>query len=182
MRRTGRVTTTVAFATALMAAAVGCSQDDEKTAPELPGNFCWNAFSPEDVHSLLPVGESVKEDADPFRFSERTRFVSCLLYVDGNNGFHAWAKTEDDETFTERNTYESADPDPIPIGENGIVWNTGAATHISCRLPKHSGPSSGNYVRLSIELSGAVGQNERKALPGLLKQFTAFAQKELKCA
>ncbi|MFJ6510060.1 hypothetical protein ACIQMO_23095 [Streptomyces sp. NPDC091406] len=181
MHRISRATTAVALSVALTATAVGCSQDEKKAAPRLPAEFCWDAFSPEDVQPLLPVGDTLKEDTDPFRFSETKRFVSCLLYVDGNDGLHAWAKVEDDETFTERNTYESADPDPIPVGRKGIVWNTGATTHISCHPAENTEPLPGKYLRLSVELSGAAGQNERKTLPGLLKQFTTFAQKELKC-
>ncbi|MFG3404939.1 hypothetical protein [Streptomyces sp. NPDC048142] len=181
MRRIKRVTAAVVLSMALMTIAAGCSQGQKKAAPKLPAKFCWNAFSPEDVQPLLPAGDTLKEDTESFRFSERKRFVNCLLYIDGNDGFHAWAKVEIDESFTERNTYGSADPDPIPVGRRGIVWNTGATTHISCRPAENTDPLSGKYLRLSIELSGAAEQNERETLPGLLKQFTAFAQKQLGC-
>ncbi|MFJ1800984.1 hypothetical protein [Streptomyces sp. NPDC088180] len=181
MRRIRTVTTAVALSIALMTTAAGCSQGQKKTAPKLPAKFCWNAFSPRDVHPLLPAGDTLEEDTDSFRFSERKRFVSCLLYIDGNDGFHAWAKVEEDETFTERNTYESADPDPISVGRKGIVWNTGATTHISCPPAESTDSLPGKYLRLSVELSGTAEQNERKTLTGLLKQFTNFAQEQLRC-
>ncbi|MFJ6888680.1 hypothetical protein ACIQRC_28065 [Streptomyces californicus] len=182
MHSISRVATAVALSAALTVTATGCSQEEKKAAPKLPADFCWNAFSAEDVQPLLPVGDNLREDSDPFRFSERKWFVSCLLYIDGNDGFHAWAKMEDAETFAERELYESADPDPIPLGRKGLVWNTGATTHIACRPTESADLFPGKYLRLSVELRGTKGQNERKTLPDLLKQFTAFAEKHLTCA
>ncbi|MFH9197995.1 hypothetical protein ACH4KT_11180 [Streptomyces anulatus] len=59
--------------------------------------------------------------------------------------------------------------------------NTGARTYFPCKATANSDPSTAKYLELEIFLSGAQVENHRKTLPGLLKQFTAFAQKELRC-
>ncbi len=182
MHRSGKIAGTIALSLGLITAVSGCSDEKTKSAPDLPNKFCWNAFDPEDVHAHLPVGDETKQDTDPFYFSERRRSVNCLIYVDGNSGFRASAKLEDDEGFTEWSTYESANPEPIAVGKKGIVWDTGAATHVACEPTASSGPSTGKFLRLDIGVTGTQGKGGRKTLPGILKQFTAFAQKELKCA
>jgi len=182
MRRTGSIAATLTLSLALVTSVVGCSETQAKTAPELPQQFCWNAFNREDVQALLPVGEVMKQDTDEFQFSERVRYNSCILYVDGNYGFRAFATFEDEEKFIDWSSWNPRSPDPLRVGRKGIVWDTGAATYIACKPVAGTGPSTAKYLELRIHASGTRGQNERETLPGLLKQFTAFTEKELKCA
>ncbi|MGW9299839.1 hypothetical protein ACWHA3_03290 [Streptomyces cyaneofuscatus] len=183
MRRTATTKATLALSLALVAFAAGCSEPEAtRTAPKLPHQFCWNAFDREDVQPLLPKGKAIKQEAGGFQFSERVRYKSCILYVDGNYGFRAFATFEDEEDSIDWSSWDARRPDEIPVGRKGIAWNTGAATYIACKPVTGTGPSSAEFMELRIHLSGARGQNERKTLPELLKQFTAFAQKELKCA
>ncbi|MEU3832266.1 hypothetical protein [Streptomyces microflavus] len=183
MRRTVTTRATLALSLTLAALAAGCSEPEAtETAPKLPQQFCWNAFDRDNVQPLLPNGEEIKQEAGEFQFSERVRYKSCTLYVDGNYGFRAFATFEDEEGSIDWSSWDALGPDKVPVGRKGIAWNTGAATYVACKPVTGTGPSSAEFMELRIHLSGARGQNERKTLPGLLKQFTAFAQKELKCA
>ncbi|WP_326702920.1 hypothetical protein [Streptomyces cyaneofuscatus] len=166
----------------LIATTTGCAEGEPKTAPELPEQFCWNAFDRNDVQPFLPKGDRLSQDADAFRFSERKRFASCLIHVDGNSAFSARATFEENEALLEWSSFDRLKPDTVHIGKKGIVWNTGARTYFPCKTPGDSDTSTANYLELDIFLSGARLQNHRKSLPGLLTQFTTFAQKELKCA
>ncbi|MEE1737671.1 hypothetical protein PUR49_14350 [Streptomyces sp. BE147] len=118
---------------------------------------------------------------DPFYFSERVRQASCRVLIDGNQGFDAVARLENSKDLIEWSSWDPAKPDPISVGEKGIVRDSGAATYFACKPTAHSGPSRGQYLELRIEVRASPDKNERQALPKLLKKFTAFAQKELKC-
>lgn len=183
MRRTATTGATLALTLALATFAAGCSEPEAtEAAPKLPQQFCWNAFERDDVKPLLPNGDEIKQESGEFKFSERARYKSCIIYVDGNYGFRAFATFEDEEDSIDWSSWDARRPDKIHVGRKGIAWNTGAATYIACKPVTGTGPSSAEFMELRIHLSGARGQNERKTLPDLLKQFTAFAQKKLQCA
>jgi hypothetical protein len=166
----------------MVGVSTGCSKTEKKTAPALPSHFCWNAFDETAVQPLIPVGDNLSQDTDPFRFAEHNSSVSCIIYVDGDYGFRAFADFKDEEEFIDWSSWSAHDPDPVHTGEKGIAWNTGAASYVPCRPLAGTGPSTGKFVELRIHASNTGGKSARQALPGLLKQFTAFAQKELKCA
>ncbi|MGW8981648.1 hypothetical protein ACWGQ9_03195 [Streptomyces parvus] len=182
MRHTRRFTAAVTLSLALTAGVAGCSEEDNKTAPELPNQFCWNAFDRSEVQPLLPTGDHLTQDTEEFSFTDRNRSVSCLIDVDGTKGFGAHARLEDVEDVIEWSSFDRLKPDSVRIGKKAIVWNTGAITYFPCKATANSSPSTAKYLQLTIYVSGARIENQRKTLPGLLKQFTAFAQKELKCA
>ncbi|MEW2069260.1 hypothetical protein [Streptomyces sp. NPDC007346] len=171
-----------AISLSLIAATVGCAEEETKTAPKLPEQFCWNAFDRNDIQPFLPVGDRLSQDTNAFSFSERKQSASCLVHVDGDSAFSARASFQETEAGFEWSSFDRLDPDPLSIGKKGIAWDTGALTYFPCKTPVDSGPSTANYLELNIFLSGARVQNHRKTLPGLLQQFTTFAQKELKCA
>ncbi|MFB8139460.1 hypothetical protein [Streptomyces parvus] len=182
MRHAGRVAILASLSITLGAASVGCAEGKAESIPELPQEFCWSAFDHDDVQSVLPAGERLKQDTDEFHFTDRNRSASCLIYIDGNNAFDAHARFEDNEELIEWSSFDKLEPDSIKIGKKGIVWNTGAITYFPCKPTVNSEPPAAKYLELTIYASGARVQNQRKTLPGLLEQFTAFAQKELKCA
>ncbi|ARF76019.1 hypothetical protein B7C62_29925 [Kitasatospora albolonga] len=91
------------------------------------------------------------------------------------------ARFERNEEIIEWSSFDELEPEPVKIGKKGIVWDTGAITYFPCGAAAESGPLVAKYLELKIYVSGAQVQNQRKTLPGLLKQFTTFAQKELKC-
>ncbi|MFE2974420.1 hypothetical protein [Streptomyces sp. NPDC059258] len=181
VRRTRRFTAVAALSLAFTAGLVGCSEKDKKTAPELPNQFCWNAFDRSEVQPILPTGKQLTQDTEGFSFTDRDRSISCLIDVDGKNGFSAHARFEDVEDVIEWSSFNRLKPDSIHVGKKAIVWDTGAITYFPCKATANSGASTAKYLQLTIYVSGAQVENQRKTLPGLLKQFTAFAQKELKC-
>ncbi|MFH9367830.1 hypothetical protein OG333_30125 [Streptomyces anulatus] len=182
MRHTGRLVALVSLSLTLTAATVGCTEKKTESTPKLPQGFCWNAFERDDVQPILPTGERLKQDVEDFRFTDRNRSASCLIYIDGNNAFDAHADFEDNEDLIEWSSFDELKPDPVEIGKKGIVWDTGAITYFPCKSTADSEPPVAKFLELTIYAGGARVKNQRKTLPGLLEQFTAFAQKELKCA
>ncbi|MFI1224514.1 MULTISPECIES: hypothetical protein [unclassified Streptomyces] len=182
MHRPTRIMASLALSLTLLGVTTGCSEETKKTAPALPNQFCWNAFDGAAVQPLIPVGEKLSQDVDPFQFDEHNSSVSCILYVDGDYGFRAFANFEDEEEFIDWSSWSAHKPDSVRTGEKGIAWDTGAASYVPCRPLPGTGPSTGKFVELRIHVSRASTQNGRKTLPALLNQFTSFAQKELKCA
>ncbi|MCI4046136.1 hypothetical protein [Streptomyces sp. TRM75563] len=182
MRRTRRFIAAVSLSLALTAGVAGCSEEETKTAPELPKQFCWNAFDRSEVQRILPTGDQLTQDTEDFFFTDRDRSISCLIRVDGGRGFSAHARFEDVEDIIEWSSFDRLKPDSVHVGKKAIVWNTGGITYFPCKATVDSGPSTAKYLELTIYVSGTRVENQRKTLPGLLEQFTAFAQKELKCA
>ncbi|WP_146065950.1 hypothetical protein [Streptomyces sp. SM13] len=182
MRRTRRLTAAVTLSMALTAGVAGCAEEKAKTAPKLPNQFCWNAFDRSEVQRILPTGDQLTQDTEDFFFTDRDRSISCLIGVDGMRGFGAHARFEDIEDIIEWSSFDQLKPDSVHVGKKAIVWNTGGITYFPCKAKANSGPSTAKFLQLTIYVSGTRVENQRKTLPGLLEQFTAFAQKELKCA
>ncbi|MYV63439.1 hypothetical protein GTW37_33875 [Streptomyces sp. SID4931] len=182
MRHAGRFAVAISLSLTIIAASAGCAEEQKKAAPELPKQFCWNAFDRGAVQSILPTGDRLTHDADIFYFAERKKSSNCLVYVNGNDAFSAFAKFQDDEFGFDWSSFDRLKPDPVRIGKKAIAWDTGAITYFPCRATANSGPSTARYLELTIYTTPAKVENQRKSLPHLLKQFTAFAQKELKCA
>ncbi|MFE1369878.1 hypothetical protein ACFW84_37350 [Streptomyces anulatus] len=182
MPQTGRITAVTVLSFVLVATGTGCAEEEKKAAPKLPQQFCWNAFDRDDVQPILPTGDRLTEDTESFSFTDRNRAVSCLIHVNGNTAFSAHARFHDIEEIIEWSSFDRLKPDPIRIGKKAIVWETGAITYFPCKAAANSGPSTAKYLELNIYTSAAQVKNQRETLPDLLKQFTAFAQKELKCA
>lgn len=181
MHHIRRISAAVTLSLTLAVATIGCAKDEIKAAPELPDGFCWNAFEKTDVQPYIIPGEKMTQDADTFYFAERKRSASCLIHVDGKSAFSAFARFQDDKLGFDWSSFDRLKPNPVKIGEKGIVWNTGARTYFPCKATANSDPSTAKYLELEIFLSGAQVENHRKTLPDLLKHFTAFAQKELRC-
>ncbi|MFI8007525.1 hypothetical protein [Streptomyces sp. NPDC086010] len=161
---------------------LGCSADEKtKAAPELPARICWGAFAGNDVDPLLPAGDAITQRVDPFYYSEHVRSLSCLVYVDGNYGFKAFATRKDSESEIDWSSWEQAHPKTTDAGKKAISWDKGAVSYIPCK-PTNSSPSFGTYVELEVTADNAPDEKRaRRILPVLLKQFVAFAEKELKC-
>ncbi|MEV5682388.1 hypothetical protein AB0L68_04230 [Streptomyces sp. NPDC052164] len=181
MRKIAKAMAATTASVILATGTAGCSEGESKSVPELPKQFCWGAFTAKEVSPLLPNGDKATLRMDPFYFSERVRQTSCRLYIDGNQGFDAVARLEDTKDLIEWSSWDPADPDPINVGEKGIVRDNGAATYFACKPTANSGPSLGKYLELRIEVRASPDKDERQTMPKLLEKFMTFAQKELKC-
>jgi hypothetical protein len=159
----------------------GCSAGETKAVPELPKRICWDVFASKDLIPFLPNGEKATLSSRTFTLVEELDSTTCSLDIDGRTQFQASARFENFERGIDWSSYEKANPDQIDVGEKGIIWYNGAASYIACEPSKtHSTP--GKYIDLHLStFDPPDNEQPRKALPALLKQFVAFAQRELNC-
>ncbi|WP_329041466.1 hypothetical protein OHT61_25735 [Streptomyces sp. NBC_00178] len=187
MRRLTQTTMAASMPAILIASLAGCSEKAE-AVPELPARICWGAFAAKEVSPLLPSGQKATFGAaamHPFALPESADLASCTLDIDGTTKFQASATRLDYEKDIDWSPWEKADPEPLAIGEKGILWYDGAASYIVCE-PSVASSSPGRYIDLHLSTFRSQGDREqekraRRVLPVLLKQFVAFAEKELKC-
>ncbi|WP_189893943.1 hypothetical protein [Streptomyces xantholiticus] len=165
----------------MMPIVTGCSNGEAKAVPELPGRICWDVFASKDLIPFLPSGDKVTISARPFALAEDLDSTTCSLDIDGRTQFQASARYENFERGIDWSSYKKADPDPIDVGEKGIIWYNGAASYVACE-PSKTPSTPGKYIDLHLStFDPPEDEQPRKALPTLLKQFVAFAQRELKC-
>ncbi|MBL1290280.1 hypothetical protein JKV81_25995 [Streptomyces sp. For3] len=184
MRKFAKAVAGTLVSAALVAPLAGCSEDVE-TVPELPDRFCWDVFESKDVSSLLPPGKDVQSYIRPQFLSESSKSATCTLQIDGPARFQASVRRFDFRENIDWSGWEKSEPEPIKIGEEGILWYNGAASYIDCGPSKEeSGP--GRYVEMDLYAydqpsTGAEAAENRRILRGLIAQFVTFAQKELRC-
>ncbi|QIP86272.1 hypothetical protein GLX30_22080 [Streptomyces sp. Tu 2975] len=181
MRQLRSVVTAALTLMLLQSALTGCSQDEAKAVPELPERLCWDLFSSKDLLPFLAVGEEADIRSRPFALAEGPDTANCSLDIDGIPQFSANAALREFEDEIDWTTYEKASPTPINVGSRGIVWHNGAVSYFTC-VPSNAASTPGQYIELTLHTYDEPGNPEpRKALPALLKQFVAFAQRELNC-
>ncbi|MEW2138994.1 hypothetical protein AB0892_20780 [Streptomyces sp. NPDC005409] len=164
----------VLAATLVAAAALtGCGKEQKAAAPQLPERTCFGVFARSDLEPLMGYGETVElfGPADA-RLSAVRRGVTCNVYVDGKGRVLAMATRQPlGQSFFWPPT-DPPPPDPLPLGDKGIVWDTGARVALTCNGPKES-------FELELGLSGSVEHMK----PGTSKAlFTALTTKYLESA
>ncbi|MFJ3097232.1 hypothetical protein [Streptomyces hydrogenans] len=159
----------------------GCSEDKPQAVPELPARVCWGAFSGSEISPFLPAGEKVTVSDGDFVLEESLDSETCSVDVDGITRFTAHATFREFERSIEWSSWDSRDPRPLDVGKGGVIWDGGGATHFACE-PSTSPSDPGKYIALYVHTLGGVDREKiRSAVPGLLKEFMTFAQRELKC-
>ncbi|MFB7940759.1 hypothetical protein [Streptomyces sp. NPDC056049] len=185
MRRFTRAAAAASTAVAVAGIMAGCATPEEKAVPKLPERICWGgAFAGSDVTPLLPPGDRVEftpQSGEAFALTKELDSANCTLYVDGNTKFQAIATRRNFAESIEWSSWDSADPEPLDLGDKGIIYDTGANASFTCE-PAENPNVPGKYVELRIHVSAAPDRSElRTALPTLMEKFMAFAQRELKC-
>lgn len=167
---------------ALAGLLVGCSPGEPKAAPELPERICWGAFSGPDVNRILAPTEKVSHRARHFVLADAGDRTSCMVYADRATSFRAGAELLDSEGDAERELWSFPDALPLDAGSGGSIRTGGATAYVACE-PAASLTHSGKYLALDIDFTGVPDEAKAQdALPGLLKDFMAFAERELDCA
>ncbi|XIE79667.1 hypothetical protein AB6O49_20020 [Streptomyces sp. SBR177] len=182
-RVSARAAARVSAAVITSALLVSCSGSEQKAVPKLPERICWGAFAGGDVSPLLPGGDKVEFDVDGAYFSltKDHDSVTCNLYVDGNTYFLASADLRKFETSIDWTSIDPAQPKPLDAGDKGIVWDSGAAAYFTCEPAKDLN-TPGKYVELTLSTHYPPARSKGPSvLAPLMKQFVAFAQRELKC-
>ncbi|MFI9118003.1 hypothetical protein ACIGW0_01120 [Streptomyces bikiniensis] len=185
MRRFTRTAAVVSTAVVTAGLLAGCATEEKKTVPKLPERICWNgAFAGSDVSPLLPPGdkaEFARLSGRHFTLTDENDSAICTLYIDGNTKFQAIANLEKFEESIEWSSWDPARPKPLDVGEKGIIWNTGAASYFTCEPAKNRN-SPGRYIELMIIAHYPPDKSKLQAtMPALMKEFMAYAQRELKC-
>ncbi|MGA5871472.1 hypothetical protein [Streptomyces cinereoruber] len=166
---------------ALAGLLAGCSQSEPKATPELPERVCWGAFSGPEVNRILAPAEKVDHQADQFLLAEADDDASCRILADRVPSFVATAELLDFEGSAEREIWWFPDALPLDVGRAGSIRHGGATTYFACE-PAASFSRPGKYVTLDIRFGGVPDEAKaQEVLPGLLKDFLAFAERELRC-
>ncbi|WP_411075219.1 hypothetical protein [Streptomyces sp. cmx-4-7] len=185
MRRFTRTAAAVSTAVVTAGLLASCAADEEKTVPELPERICWSgAFAGSDVSPLLPPGDKMEFSrlaGRHFALTKELDSATCTLDIDGKTRFQARATRRDFAESIEWSSWDPADPKPLDVGDKGIIWDTGAASYFTCEPAKNPN-SPGRYIELMITANYAPDKSKlQPALPVLMKEFMAYAQRELKC-
>ncbi|MFD8013098.1 hypothetical protein [Streptomyces sp. NPDC058955] len=181
-RRTAAAASTAVVTAGLLAS---CAASEEKAVPGLPERVCWNgAFAGSDVSPLLPPGEKAefsRQSGRHFALAEELDSATCTLYIDGNTKFQAIATRRDFANSIDWSSWDSADPEPLDLGDKGIIYDTGAHASFTCEAARNPN-APGRYIELRIHADDAPDRSKlQTALPALMKDFMAYAQRELKC-
>ncbi|MFJ8074662.1 hypothetical protein ACIQ7Q_12195 [Streptomyces sp. NPDC096176] len=181
MRQLRDIAATAATFIVLIPVMTGCSGGEDKAIPSIPARICWDVFASRDLTHFLPTGEKATVSSRPFVLVEDLDSTTCSLDIDGRTQFQATAKYEDFERGIDWTSYEKADPDPMDAGEKGIIWYNGAASYIICE-PSKTPSTPGKYIDLRLNtFAPPEDEKPRKALPAMMRQFVAFAQRKLNC-
>ncbi|MFJ9828829.1 hypothetical protein ACIRSU_31320 [Streptomyces sp. NPDC101160] len=183
MRRFARTVAGASTVVILAGVLASCSNGEEKSVPKLPARLCWDVFATSDMSPVLPPGDRAELDTNSSSFwlSKDHDNASCILYIDGNPKFEATAYLWGFEDSVDWTSWDPAKPKPLHTGDKGIIWATGAASYFTCEPAKNPN-SPGEYIELRLFADDAPDKSKvQTVLPPLMKQFVAFAQRELKC-
>ncbi|MFE2325692.1 hypothetical protein ACFXD5_17510 [Streptomyces sp. NPDC059385] len=169
----------------MLAAAVtltGCGEEKKKeAAPQLPERTCFGVFTQSDLEPLLGTGETVKVDSPAdVRLTAQRPGATCNVYVDGKGRVLVTATRKPSGqsiTWPPMDQNQPA-PDSLPLGDKGIVWNTGARVAVTCKGSKDS-------FELELGISGSTDQmkpgTSRPLFTGLMTKYLDAAKQQTGC-
>ncbi|MFE9462116.1 hypothetical protein ACFYNW_00295 [Streptomyces virginiae] len=165
------------LAVTLVVAAVvtGCAEEKKAAAQQLPERTCFGVFTRSDLEPLMGYGETVKVSgpADARLTPERPA-ATCNVDVDGRGRVLVAATRQPlgQNFFWPPTDQNQPAPEPLPLGDKGIVWNTGARVALTCKGTEDS-------FELELALSGSVEHMKPGTSRGL---FTSLMAKYLESA
>lgn len=156
-------------------ALAGCAEAGKAPAPRLPERTCFGIFTPADLAPLMGPGKTVNETSPAdVKLSADRRSATCNVDVDGQPRLLVSATRQ---PLGQHFTWPPTDPnqpaaDALPLGDKGIVWNTGARVALTCNGPTDS-------FELLLTLGGSVEHMK----PGTSRPlFTTLMAKYLEAA
>ncbi|TDU77953.1 hypothetical protein [Streptomyces sp. KS 21] len=170
-----------AAAPVALAALTGCSEGTETAASKLPERTCFGVFSRSDLGPLVGNGEQVKESGPAdMRLTAVRRGATCSVDVDGKDRFLASATRQPlEQSFFWNTELIKPAADPLPLGDKGIVYNTGARVLLVCK-------GSDEPFQVELSLSGSTDQVEkggsRPLFTRLMTKFVEAGKQQTQCA
>ncbi|MEU9251467.1 hypothetical protein AB0D66_06440 [Streptomyces sp. NPDC048270] len=174
----------IAIVVTALAAAValtGCTESEKAAAPRLPDRTCFGIFTPSDIEPLMGSGTTVNETAPvDIRLSAERRSATCNVDVDGQGRLLVSATRQ---PLGQHFTWPPGDPnqpaaDPLPLGDKGTVWNTGARVALTCK-------GSTDSFELLLTIGGSVEHmkpgTSRSLFTTLMEKYLAAAKQQTGC-
>lgn len=162
-------------------ALAGCSEEKESAAAKLPERSCFGVFTRSDLEPLMGPGEEVK-DASPtdLRLNEVRRGATCNIYVDGRGRVLVTATRQPlgNSFFWPPTDANQPAPEPLALGDKGMVWDTGARVTLTCR-------GSEDSFELALGIGGSVEHmkpaDRRPLFTELMKKYLEVAKQQTQC-
>ncbi|MCJ1677083.1 hypothetical protein MTF65_06930 [Streptomyces sp. APSN-46.1] len=159
----------------------GCAEEKKAAAPQLPERTCFGVFTRSDLEPLMGYGEEVKESSPvDARLTAERRGATCNVYVDGEGRVLVTAERRplgQSITWPPTDQNQPA-PDPLALGDKGIVWNTGARVALTCKGSKNS-------FELELGISGSVEHmkpgTSRALFTTLMTKYLDAAKQQTQC-
>ncbi|WP_371616099.1 hypothetical protein [Streptomyces sp. NBC_00454] len=171
------------LALTLGAAAVlsGCSEGSESAAAKLPERPCFGVFTRSDLEPLMGEGHEVKDDSPTdLSLNAYRRSATCTIDVDGEGRVLVTATRQPlgDHFFWPPTDANQPAPEPLALGDKGMVWDTGARVTLTCKGPADS-------FELALGVSGSTehmkAADRRPLFTGLMKKYLEVAKQQTRC-
>ncbi|MEU9300444.1 hypothetical protein [Streptomyces sp. NPDC048269] len=179
--RTARIPLACVLTLAAAAVFTGCAEEKKAAAPQLPERTCFGIFTRSDLEPLLGAGETVKETAPTdLRLTAERRGATCNVDVDGKGRVlvSATRKPLGQSIVWPPMDQNQPAPDPLPLGDKGIVWNTGARVALTCK-------GSQDSFALELSISGSIDQmkpgTSRPLFTTLMTKYLDAAKQQTGC-
>ncbi|MEV7173360.1 hypothetical protein AB0O18_27115 [Streptomyces sp. NPDC093224] len=163
------------------AAVAGCAEEKKAAAPQLPERTCFGVFTRSDLEPLMGEGETVTVSgpADA-RLNAQRRSATCNVDVDGRGRVlvAATRRPLGQSFFWPPTDRSEPAPEPLALGDRGILWDTGARVVLTCK-------GAADSFELELSLSGSVEHTKpgtsRALFTSLMITYLESAKQQTQC-
>ncbi|MFD5489544.1 hypothetical protein ACFV1H_29455 [Streptomyces virginiae] len=177
-----RTAALLAVGTLVVAAALaGCADEKKAAAPQLPERTCFGVFTRSDLEPLMGDGETVTVSgpADA-RLNAQRRAATCNVDVDGRGRVLVAATRQPlgQSFFWPPTDRSEPAPEPLALGDKGLLWDTGARVALTCKGAEDS-------FELELGISGSVEHvkpgTSRALFTSLMTKYLESAKQQTRC-
>ncbi|AQT72703.1 MULTISPECIES: hypothetical protein [Streptomyces] len=166
---------------AVTTALAGCAEEKKAAAPQLPERTCFGVFTRSDLEPLMGDGETVTVSgpADA-RLTPQRRAATCTVDVDGRGRVlvAATRQPQGQSFFWPPTDQSEPAPEPLALGDKGLLWDTGARVALTCKGAEDS-------FELELSLSGSVEHmkpgTSRALFTSLMTKYLESAKQQTQC-